>query len=69
MFAEAGRPTADLVLPAVTEFALGQVMQLLMLATVVEAKLTGVNPYGQPASGVRQRYTHAILKGMGNSSH
>jgi glucose-6-phosphate isomerase len=64
--AETGRPTADLILPAMTEVSLGQVMQLLMLATVVEAKLTGVNPYGNPAAGARQRYAQAVLKGMAN---
>jgi glucose-6-phosphate isomerase len=66
VLAETGRPTADLVLPALTEVTLGQVMQLLMLATVVEAKLTGVNPYGNPAAIVGRRYTHAMLKGMPN---
>ncbi|HEY1380745.1 MAG TPA: glucose-6-phosphate isomerase [Gemmataceae bacterium] len=66
--AEAGRPTADLVLPAVTEVTLGQVMQLLLLATVVEAKLTGMNPYGHPSAGVRNRHTHAVLKQMGTQT-
>ena len=65
-YAEVGRPSADLVVPALSEFTLGQLMQMLMLATVVEAKLTGVNPYGNPAAGVRQRYAHTVLKGMGN---
>ena len=38
-----------------------------MLATVVEAKLAGINPYGQPsAAGHRQKYTQAFLKGMAN---
>ena len=64
--AESARPTADLILPAVSEVTLGQVMQLLMLATVVEAKLAGMNPYGQPAATVRKKYMQAILKGMGN---
>ena len=27
---------------------MGQLMQMLMLATVVEGRLLGVNPYGQP---------------------
>jgi glucose-6-phosphate isomerase len=42
------RPTADLRLPAADEASLGQLMQMLMLATVVEGRLLGVNPYGQP---------------------
>lgn len=66
--AESARPTADLIVPALTEVTLGQLMQLLMLTTVVEAKLAGVNPYGQPAGAIRRRYTQAILKGMGNPS-
>lgn len=43
-----GRPTADIRLPAVDEAALGQLFQMLMLATVVEGRLIGINPYGQP---------------------
>lgn len=43
-----GRPTADLHLPQINEFYLGQLFQMLMLATVVEGRLIGVNPYGQP---------------------
>ena len=44
----AGRPTADLVLPASDESSLGQFFQMMMLTTVVEGKLLGINPYGQP---------------------
>jgi glucose-6-phosphate isomerase len=65
---ESARPTADLVLPAVSEVTLGQVMQLLMLATVVEAKLTGVNPYGNPAATLGRKYAQAVLKAMPNPS-
>ena len=43
-----GRPTADFHLPAVNEFSLGQFFQMMMLATVVEGRLMGINPYGQP---------------------
>ncbi len=42
------RPTADLFLPAADEASLGQLLQMFMLATVVEGRLLGVNPYGQP---------------------
>ncbi|MBI3823750.1 MAG: glucose-6-phosphate isomerase [Planctomycetes bacterium] len=45
---DAARPTADIVLPVISEHTLGQLMQMLMLATVVEGRLLGVNPYGQP---------------------
>jgi glucose-6-phosphate isomerase len=43
-----GRPTADLHLPQCDEASLGQFFQMLMLATVVEGRLMGINPYGQP---------------------
>jgi glucose-6-phosphate isomerase len=65
-YAEAARPTADLVLPALTEHALGQLMQMLMLATVVEGRLMGVNPYGQPGVEAYKRNMRAILKNMQN---
>ena len=47
-YREDGRPTADLHLPRCDEAALGQFFQMLMLATVVEGRLLGINPYGQP---------------------
>jgi glucose-6-phosphate isomerase len=58
---EAVRPAADLVLPSLSEHTLGQLMQMLMLATVVEARLMGVNPYGQPASDAFKRALRAEL--------
>lgn len=45
------RPAADLVLPTLSEHTMGQLMQMLMLATVVEGRLMGINPYGRPANG------------------
>lgn len=42
------RCTANIRLPAVDESSLGQLFQMLMLATVVEGRLISVNPYGQP---------------------
>jgi glucose-6-phosphate isomerase len=62
-YAEAARPTADLVLPAVNEHAIGQLMQMLMLATVVEGRMMGVNPYGQPGVEAYKRHMHAALDG------
>lgn len=47
-YAEAARPTADIVMPMISEHTIGQLFQMLMLATVVEGRLMGVNPYGQP---------------------
>jgi glucose-6-phosphate isomerase len=47
-YAQAKRPTADILLPRVDEHVVGQLLQMLMLATVVEGRLVGTNPYGQP---------------------
>ena len=58
-YKEDGRPTADLKLPASDEWSLGQMFQMLMIATVVEGRLIGINPYGQP--GV-QKYKAAMQK-------
>ncbi len=64
---EVGRPTADLVLPALSEHAMGQLLQMLMLATVVEARLMGVNPYGQPAGDAYRRNVQQALKAASES--
>ncbi|HUG90632.1 MAG TPA: glucose-6-phosphate isomerase [Planctomycetaceae bacterium] len=55
------RPTADIVLPKLDEYALGQLFQMLMLATVVEGRLIGVNPYGQPGVEAYKRNMTEIL--------
>ena len=47
-YEEDGRPTTNIRLPAADEAGLGQLLQMLMLATVVEGRLLGINPYGQP---------------------
>ena len=47
-YQEDGRPTTNLYLPGADEIGLGQFMQMMMLATVVEGRLIGINPYGQP---------------------
>jgi glucose-6-phosphate isomerase len=60
---DAARPTADLVMPSLSEHTLGQLMQMLMLATVVEGRLLGVNPYGQPGAEAYRRHAQALLKG------
>jgi glucose-6-phosphate isomerase len=60
---DAARPTADLCLPTLSEHVMGQLMQLLMLATVVEGRLMGVNPYGQPGVEAYKRNMKALLKG------
>lgn len=58
---DAARPTANLTLPALSEHTMGQLMQLLMLATVVEGRLHGINPYGQPGVEAYKRHMRALL--------
>jgi glucose-6-phosphate isomerase len=57
------RPTADLVIPTLSEHTMGQLLQMLMLATVVEARLMGVNPYGEPGAEVSRRHMRELLAG------
>ena len=58
---DTARPTAELMLPALSEHTLGQLMQMMMLATVVEGRLMGINPYSQPSNEVTQRQLRAAL--------
>lgn len=59
---EDGRPTTNLILPSISTHTLGQLFQMLMIATVIEGRLLGVNPYGQP--GVEQ-YKRNMNKNLG----
>jgi glucose-6-phosphate isomerase len=59
---DVGRPTADIVMPVISEHTMGQLLQMLMLATVVEGRLTGVNPYSQPGVEPYRRNMAEILK-------
>lgn len=65
-YREAARPTADIVLPQLSEHTLGQLLQMLMLATVVEGRLMGVNPYGQPGVEAYKKNMRKILESAGN---
>ncbi len=47
-YREDQRPTTTLRLPGCNESSMGQLMQMLMLTTVVEGRLMNINPYGQP---------------------
>ena len=62
-YADVRRPTADIHLPQLDAYALGQLLQMLMLATVVEGRLLGVNPYGQPGVEDYKRNMGQILYG------
>lgn len=60
-YADDQRPTADLVLPELSAHTMGQLVQMLMLATVVEGRLIGINPYGQPGVEAYKKNMGAIL--------
>ena len=60
--AEAARPTTNIVLPVLSEHTMGQLMQMLMLATVVEGRLMEVNPYGQPGVEAYKKNMNRILR-------
>lgn len=59
---DVARPTADIVLPTLSEHTIGQLMQMLMLATVIEGRLMGINPYSEPGVEVYKRNMKAVLK-------
>ena len=61
-FKENGRPTTDLHLPAADEAGLGQFFQMMMLATVLEGRLMGINPYGQPGVEKYKMYMNKLLR-------
>jgi glucose-6-phosphate isomerase len=62
-YADDRRPTADIRLPGLDEFSMGQYFQMMMLATVVEGRLIGINPYGQPGVEAYKRHMNALLRG------
>jgi glucose-6-phosphate isomerase len=61
-YLEDNRPTADIHLPRLDEFTLGQLFQMLMIATVVEGRLIGINPFGQPGVEAYKKNMNAILR-------
>ncbi len=62
-YADDHRNTATIRLPRLDEGSLGQLFQMLMLATVVEGRLVGINPYGQPGVEAYKKNMTAILRG------
>ncbi len=63
-YAADARPTVDLKLPGITPHSLGQLFQLLMLSTVVEGELIGINPYGQPGvEAYKKNMIDILLRG------
>src|SRR5438105_3190287 len=65
-YADVARPTADVTMPMISEHTIGQLLQMLMLATVVEGRLMGTNPYGQPGVEAYKRNMIANLKATPN---
>ena len=61
-YKEDNRPTTDIVLPAADEASLGQLFQMLMLATVLEGRLIGINPYGQDGVEKYKNYMNQLLR-------
>jgi len=59
----AGRPTTNLILPIIDTHVLGQLFQMLMIATVMEGRLIGVDPYGQSEM---ERYKINMNKNLGH---
>ncbi len=65
-YADSARPTADIILPVLSEHTVGQLLQMLMLATAVEGRLCGINPYGQPGVETYKSNMWKILKATPN---
>jgi glucose-6-phosphate isomerase len=61
-YADVHRPTANLHIPRLNEHAMGQLFQMFMLATVLEGRMLGINPYGQPGVEDYKRNMNAILR-------
>lgn len=60
-YADDKRPTTALFLPKMSEYLMGQVFQMFMLATAVEGRLIDINPYGQPGVEAYKQNMNAIL--------
>lgn len=61
-YAEDLRRSAELILPKLNESSLGELFQFLMLATVVEGRLIGINPFGQPGVEAYKRCMQQFLE-------
>lgn len=56
------RPTADIRMSSTSEYDMGQLLQMFMLATVIEGRLIGINPYGQPGVEAYKQNMQSILR-------
>ncbi|MEM7811062.1 MAG: glucose-6-phosphate isomerase [Planctomycetota bacterium] len=59
------RPTTTINIPTLDAYHVGALFQMLMIATVVEGRLIGINPYGQPGVEAYKINMNAILSGEG----
>jgi glucose-6-phosphate isomerase len=60
-YADVRRPTTSILLPRLDEYTVGQLLQMFMLATVLEGRLIGINPYGQPGVEAYKKNMGRIL--------
>lgn len=60
-YADVERPTADLRVPKLDAYHVGQLLQMFMLATVLEGRLIGIDPYGQPGVEAYKKNMGKIL--------
>ncbi len=61
-YADDFRRTATLTLPRLDESSMGQLFQMLMISTVAEGRLVGINPYGQPGVEGYKKNMNALLR-------
>jgi glucose-6-phosphate isomerase len=64
-YKEDHRTSTNIYLPGADEFSLGQLYQMLMLATSLEGYLLGINPYGQPGVEAYKRHMKSFLRNDG----
>jgi glucose-6-phosphate isomerase len=63
---EDGRPTTDIILPHIDTYYLGQLFQMLMIATAIEGRLLGIDPFRQPG---REPYVGNMSENLGRVSY
>ena len=58
---QSGRPNLTLGLEKLDASALGELLQILMVATAFAGGLYGINPFDQPGVELGKRYTYALM--------
>jgi glucose-6-phosphate isomerase len=59
-----GRPVVQIRMDELSPLNMGYIFMSYMMATVITAKLMGVNPYGQPAVEIGKRIAYEKLKSL-----